>query len=156
PSCSLRPRGQRGLQGTAHDAAIGPLQEKLDSVLAFETAERCRCGTEHAKSLLSGSKDSNELRGILHRRVERPRSHDGVDQADGWRIPHRLPELDLFPVEREVVLTAGVADAVVVREQRLHDGLAPYLTSTRAARDLRKQLKRPLAGAKIRQAQADI
>ena len=72
-------------------------------------------------------------------------SHDGVDQADGGRIPHRLPELDLFAVEREVVLTAGVADAVVVREKRLHDGLAAYFASTRAAGDLRQQLKRPLA-----------
>jgi hypothetical protein len=107
-----------------------------------------RCGTEHAKSLLPGSKDSNELRGILHRRVERPRSHDRVDQPDGGWVPHRLAKLDLFPVEREVILASGMADAVVVREQRLHDGLAPYLTSTRAAGDLRKQLKGPLAGAK--------
>ena len=78
---------------------------------------------------------------VLHR------SPDGVcaltidvDQRDGGRIAHRAAELDLLVEERGVVLPAGVADAVVVRVERLHDRLA------RQSRRGRR-VRRPASGA---------
>ena len=72
------------------------------------------------------------------------------------RVAHRAAELHLALVERRIVLPARELDAVVVRIQRLDDRLARLLAAAGAAGDLREQLERPLGGAEVGQAEADV
>ena len=92
----------------------------------------------------------------LHGLVEGLAAHDDVDHRHVRRVAHRPPVGGLLVEERRVVLRAGEADAVVGREQRLHDGLARAVAAAGAARHLRQQLERALGGAEIRQPEPDV
>ena len=87
--------------------------------------------TEHPVRLSSEPQRLHDLTGIVHRRLAGAGLDDGVDQGDGRRISHAATKRDLLGVERAVVLAAGVADAVVVRIERLHDRFAADLVRAR-------------------------
>src|SRR5689334_13096009 len=125
-------------------------------MFTLQATERRWRRTEYPVRAAGGPQRLHEMGRIAKRGLMASSLHDGVDHRHGRRVPPRLAELDLLGKKFCVVLTAGVTDAVVIGKERLHDRFAANLASSGTAGYLRQQLKCPLAGAKISQAQAHI
>ena len=157
--CKLGARGERGLQRLAHPPAVraldaaaargtrraacraAPARARARAAPRASAVCRSRCTTSAASSIAPANVRARTM--VLIERDER-------------RIAHRLPELQLALVERRVVLPAGELDAVVIGIERLDDRLARLLAAAGAAGHLRQQLKRPLGGAEVGHAEADV
>ena len=72
------------------------------------------------------------------------------------RVALELPGGDFDAVKCGVVLLSGSGDGVVVRLVRLDDRPSRLVAAAGPARHLAEQGKRTLAGAKIRQVQAQV
>src|SRR6187402_3053886 len=105
-------------------------------------------GTEKHEAF-PAARSISQISRRLHCIVEGLAADDDVDHGDLWRIAHGPPEFDFLVVERAVILRAGHADAVVLRQQRLNDCFAWTLTAPGAPGDLRQQLKRALRRPEI-------
>ncbi|NOT27445.1 MAG: hypothetical protein HOP16_15245 [Acidobacteria bacterium] len=127
-------------------------------MFASKLAERRRRGTEDLEpsAFRRGRQSRDDIGCQLHRFFELSSPNDGIDEGHHRWIPHPAPVVDLFLEERRIVLTTSDFDAVVVRIQGLDDGLARLLSSTSASRNLCQQLKGPLRGSKICEAQPHV
>ena len=154
----LRPGGNRGENDLAHALAIRALDEELRPVLAAQLAERRRRRPEHPKARALGvpPQPLRDSRRIVHGAGERPRADHRVDHRHERRVTHLAAKIELALEKRRVVLPARRPHAVVVRIERLHDGFTGLVAAAGPADHLREQLKRPLRGPKVGEAEADV
>ena len=90
-----------------------------------------------------------KLDAILTAAAQRQQRH-----AADRRVAQLLPKLDFLLVKTDEIMSARVLDRRMKRRERLHEHLALDVATPGPARHLRKQLKRPLASAEIRDVEA--
>src|SRR5207344_759810 len=112
--------------------------------------------SEHAIGLAANPQPVDEVTRIGQRALPGSRLDDSVDKGNGRRILHSAAEGDFVLVERVVVLPARMADAVMVRIQRLDDRFTLNFSPSGTPRDLRQQLKGSLRGAEIGEPETHI
>ena len=147
-------RGQRG----AHVGATGPFQEELDTVLTAESAEGgWRWAEDQESSAPSGGGEAGDnVRRHLHRLVESPPAHHGVDEGHGGRIAHPAPVREFLLEEGRIVLSASHLDAVVLRVECLDDRFSRSFAAAGPPGHLGQELKRTLGRAEIREPQPHV
>src|SRR5690606_1850979 len=77
------------------------------------------------------------------------------EPAEGW-VRLVAPVSDFLPIKLLIVVVGGGADSIVVRQVALQDDAPAQHAASGAPGDLRQQLKRALASAKIGQTERRV